>query len=205
MDLYNQLVEIQHNFKPIIINDKFSKNDDPSWMKGLFGFSDKELLNGTNDNLKRIEIVNELLTETMIYDKKTGLLRTPNNIFNAGWFVAPTVKEITDLLQRLEVSSGKPKITVVSNIDSDIVHSNSESYDIFHGESKFNGLQTSDIDGHNPYENIEDYIELNTQGAKMSLICSPGTLVRNYWVTKQYNGPPLRSSLQAVTHWKKLN
>lgn len=187
MSLYDQLVQIQYNLKPNIEQKPIINNITGSWMKSVFGFSDKELMNNANNNLERSKIIDELLTHTIIYDDKSGMLNTPNGLYRAGWFVTPTVEEIKELVSRLDINPGKPEIKIIPRLDVGLAHTQSEPYEIFQGASQFNALEMISQDN-TPYEGIENYINDRTQGPRTALICAPGTIIRNYWVTKQYGG-----------------
>jgi len=185
MNLYNKLSELSDLIKPQSNPDEIiniSKTE--PWMKSIFGFTDSDI-STSSSNKDKTKAIRDMLQFKAVYDVEAGKLITQQGIYNAGWFITPTVKEIKDLISSLNLHKGSPRIAVVKGKDIGSAHVDSLPYELFQGASQFNALEMSDIDKTH-YDGIEIYINDNTQGPRTALACAPGTFVRNYWVTNEY-------------------
>lgn len=192
MNLYETLNNISNSVtSDYIIGDNTISSINGSWMESIFGFSDGggdiNIFYNLKSNLEKSRAIKKILAESAIYNPETGKLVTPVATYNAGWFISPTINEIRDLIKILNLTEGSPNVAVVQGKDVGIAQLESNPYEIFQGASQFNALEMIDVD-RTPYDGIESYINDQTQGPRTALACAPGTFVRNYWLTNEYQG-----------------
>ena len=165
------------------------------WMDGLFGFNDdndhpNSLFKEASNVIQQTIIIKQLFESR--YDPSTGILKTNQGNYRAGWFVAPTVKEIKDLVASIPGLKGGGSAVgmVVQGMDVGRAHVEAQALELFQGASQMNALEMVNMDVV-PNDGINNYVDDPTQGPRTALACAPGTLIRNYWLPMisggQYN------------------
>lgn len=159
------------------------------WMDNLFGFNDlkdhhNSIFKDSNNTIQKIAIIRKIFDSQ--YNPINGILNTSQGNYRAGWFVAPTVKEIKDMVGSLHhIKKGSAEGTVIKGMDVGLAHVNAEPLEVFQGASQLNALEMVDIDVI-PNDGINIYVNDPTQGPRTAIACASGTLVRNYWLPMIY-------------------
>ena len=179
MDLYTQIsncaISIDRLSAPIL-NETIEISS--NWMMKLFKITDtgdNSFFNNCHTNEDKTSFIQDNLVK--LYNVNTGKLMTPGGVYDAGWFISPTVGEIKRISRRTKL--GTPIIKIVQGVDVGKAHILASYFESFQGAGQFNALEMMKpsvtwLDG------IFNYIYDNTQGPRTALSCAPGTFVRNY-------------------------
>jgi hypothetical protein len=173
------------NIQPMTSNQVRVEKMGNKWMEPLFGFSDSILNEFPTYDNKR-DIVNELLTKSVSYNETNGKLRTIKGDWDAGIFIAPSLKDIKELVIKYGIK-GTPRVTVVQGKDAADLHIECDPYECIQAASQLNALEMVHPD-RVPLDGIEIYKDDMTQGPIVAMSCALGTFVRNYIVPKKLFG-----------------
>lgn len=168
----------------------YSGNETVDLVRPFMGYNEKLLMPRQNQLSTAIALDN-LLSKYTVYDFVSGSLKTVEGQFQAGWFVAPTIKEIDEFISTHDkgiLPKGKPKVSVKTGIDATELIVNGPANGIYQAASQSNALEMPNVtikleDG------IANYPSDGTQGPAVAITAVPGTWVRNYWVTHKLKGP----------------
>jgi hypothetical protein len=160
-----------------------------NWTEGLFGFKDRKIFSGSQVDMKKT--LDELLTKTCFYKKEEGIILTPKGNYHPGWFVAPTVNDILQMVNNLlngaYIKEGEQTGRILTGVDANKNIFEGGSFTRHMAASQFNSLEMIS-QWSTPYDGINGYISDNTQGPAVALAGAPGTFVRNYNVMSELGG-----------------
>jgi hypothetical protein len=190
MSLLEILRKYANSPRPVLseITPFYTGND---WLFDTLGISEeKDIFKSSKSNVEKFKAINCMFKERVLYDEGNGSLvfmnKTGPKIFQAGWFISPTCKEIRKSVSEIG-KRGQLTITVITGEDAGIAHIKGEHCEVFQGASQFNALEMMGPEI-TPYDGIDGYIYDPTQGPRVALACVPGTFIRNYLVNTQYGG-----------------
>jgi hypothetical protein len=155
-----------------------------NWVDDMF--SVRELDDGATQGAFST-LVDDIFSNKIDYNADTGLMRvrSSGDIFMAGMFYAPTLREILDQLASVQAPMGQSRVVIIQNQDASKYIVNTLGYcQMVQAASQCNGLEMIEIDV-TPDRGIGVYINDATQGPAVALSAAPGTFIRNYWLTKQ--------------------
>lgn len=161
-----------------------------SWFYQLFGFEENEF--------------NETKTRFKLSKNKRHLMsRVNNREYTCGTFSTPSLKELKEQANDIDMIIGKPRVKHIVTDDIMLEHEKSENRRaMFQVASQFNCLEFSGP-GYTPEMGITGYIHDATQGPACSLAAPAATVYRNYFTnqTKEYqidNSEDLHEYLKSI-------
>ena len=162
---------------------------DGDWMKPLFGLTDggtDSFMAPYHTEQDKLTFLQQFLVTSISYNKSNGQLtfRDPSGdrIYQAGWFMAPTVRNIKTMVTDILRVNPHPihNIGVVQGKDVGQAHVEAQGPQMFQGASQMNALEMISPN-RTPWDGIEQYKYDGTQGPRTALACAPGTFLRNYY------------------------
>lgn len=159
------------------------------WLTTFLGFPEKtfKMANPAEYNTK----VSRILEKSMMYYPENGSLWTPAGHYHAGWFVAPSVKEILEYVEMIKTRGlgppGRLEVEIVEHQDISSLIKEGPSFGVYQVASQFNALEIPHP-GVKPSQGISAYPLDKSQGFVAACTTVPGTLVRNYWLPHKYGG-----------------
>ena len=166
-------------YKGDILKDTpcLTKLDD--WVKHFFGFSDRDIFIEKSQRERKI-MLDELLAEQLAHGD--GKIKVGERVYNSGWFVSPSIKEIKDSVEQVSdlLPRGIPRCKVVTKKNEYI------SFEVHQIQTHANALHNID-----PHTSTKDGISDYIFNSNLTLDTVPSLLVRNYIVPaalgEQYN------------------